>query len=163
MRRLERCRTAASPCFGCFAEACKGLDVQLVVSHGGGLSQEQASALPGNPLVVGYAPQEDLLSRAALTVTHAGLNTVLDSLAHGVPLVTIPITYEQPAIARRVERAGSGRVVPLAGMSSGPLGSALRDVLGNPHYRVAASRIGEAIRRAGGVKRAADLTEAATR
>src|SRR6185503_13104054 len=97
---------------------CRGLDVQLVISHGGGLTPEEANGLPGDPLVVGYAPQVDLLARAALTITHAGLNTVLDSLANGVPLVTVPITYEQPAIARRVEWTGSGRSIPLAQLNA---------------------------------------------
>src|SRR5688500_9524326 len=62
--------------FRCFAEACRALNVQLVMSHGGGLTDAQASNLPGSPLVVSYAPQEELLKRAHLTVTHAGLNTV---------------------------------------------------------------------------------------
>ena len=65
----------------------QGLDVQLVISHGGGLTEAQVSNLPGEPLVVRYAPQERLMERAHLTLTHAGLNTVLDSLAHGVPLI----------------------------------------------------------------------------
>ena len=99
--------------FRCFAEACKDFDVQLVISHGGGLTDAQASNLPGAPLVVRYAPQEKLLERAHLTLTHAGLNTVLDSLAHGVPLVAVPITYEQPSIARRVEWHACGESISL--------------------------------------------------
>ena len=42
--------------------------------------------LPGAPVVVNYAPQLDLLSRAALTITHAGTNTTLAALSFGVPL-----------------------------------------------------------------------------
>ena len=87
--------------------------MQLVISHGGGLTEAQASSLPGSPLAVRYAPQEELLARAQLTLTHAGLNTVLDSLTHGVPMVAVPITYEQPAIARRVEWHGCGESASL--------------------------------------------------
>jgi zeaxanthin glucosyltransferase len=158
---LGTLQNGREPLFRCFAEACQGLDVQLVISHGGGLTEAQAAALPGNPLVVGYAPQLELLARAALTITHAGLNTVLDSLANGVPLVTIPITYEQPAIARRVEWAGAGRSVPLARLTPRRLAEAAREVLGQTHYRLAAERMREAIRTAGGVARAADLAERA--
>jgi hypothetical protein len=43
--------------FNCIAEACVGLDAQLVISLGGGSSPESLQGLPGNPLVVGYAPQ----------------------------------------------------------------------------------------------------------
>ena len=108
MPRSARCMNSRESMFRCFAEACDGLDVQLVISHGGGLTAAQASALPGDPLVVRYAPQEQLLARASLTITHAGLNTVLDSLGRGVPLVAIPLTYEQPAIAGGLE--GGGRM-----------------------------------------------------
>ena len=38
---------------------------------------------PADPLVVSYAPQLEILKRAALVITHAGLNTVLESLSEG--------------------------------------------------------------------------------
>ena len=72
---LGTLQNSREPLFRCFAEACRGLDVQLVISHGGGLSEREASNLPGEPLVVSYAPQVDVLARAHLTITHAGLNT----------------------------------------------------------------------------------------
>ncbi len=145
--------------FHTFAEACRGLDVQLVISHGGGLSVAEAAALPGDPLVVGYAPQLELIARARLTITHAGLNTVLDSLANGVPLVAVPITYEQPAIARRLEWTGAGRSIPLGGLRPGRLREAARAVLEEEGYRVAARKVAEAIKSAGGTRRAADIVE----
>ena len=156
---LGTLQNSREPMFRCIADACRGLDVQLVMTHGGGLSQPQAAALSGPALVVGYAPQRELLARAALTITHAGLNTVLDSLASGVPLVTIPITYEQPAIARRVEWTGAGRSVSLGALSPGVLSRVISDVLRQPHYRDAAIRLSDAIGN-GGVKRAADIIEA---
>jgi zeaxanthin glucosyltransferase len=155
---LGTLQNSREPLFRCFAEACQDLDVQLVLSHGGGLRPDVASTLPGNALVVEYAPQLDLLARASLTVTHAGLNTVLDSLAHGVPLVTVPLTYEQPAIARRVEWTGAGRSVSMRKLQSGRLRHLIREVLETPRYRESAVRMGEHIRRAGGVKHAADIT-----
>jgi zeaxanthin glucosyltransferase len=147
--------------FRCIAEACRGMNVQLVISHGGGLSAPQAENLPGDPIVVGYAPQLELLAQAQLTITHAGLNTVLDSLIHGVPLVTLPITYEQPAIARRVEWTGCGRSVPLARLNPHLLKQVVSDVLQGEQYHAASRRMSDSIRKAGGVQRAADLVEAA--
>ena len=158
---LGTLQNSREPLFRVFAEACRGLDLQLVISHGGGLSAREAADLPGDPLVVGYAPQFELLARAQLTVTHAGLNTVLDSLANGAPLVTVPITYEQPAIARRVEWTGSGRSVPLARLDSRVLKQLVRDVLEQPNYRRVARRLADSIQHAGGVQQAADIVEAA--
>jgi MGT family glycosyltransferase len=158
---LGTLQNSREPLFRCFAEACRELDVQLVISHGGGLTQEEAAGLPGDPLVVPYAPQIDLLAHARLTITHAGLNTVLDSLANGVPLVTVPITYEQPAIARRVEWTGTGRAVPLQDLDADKLSGLVSDMLGNAGCRERAQLLGARIRAAGGVSRAADLAEAA--
>ena len=145
--------------FRCFAEACQGLDVQLLVSHGGGLTAEAASSLPGSPLVVNYSPQLQVLERASLTLTHAGLNTVLDSLSQGVPLVAIPITYEQPAIAKRVAWCGAGEVLPFPELRAETLRGLIQRVLSQPTYGEKAKSIQQSIRKAGGVGRAADLIE----
>lgn len=145
--------------FRCFAEACARLDVQLVLAHGGGLSESEAAALPGNPVAVRYAPQLDVLARASLTVTHAGLNTVLDSLSCGVPLIAVPITYEQPAIARRVEWCGAGRSIAFSKLNAEGLRALVQEVMAAPSYKANAERVRESIRQAGGVRRAANLIE----
>jgi zeaxanthin glucosyltransferase len=145
--------------FRAFAEACQPLACQIVITHGGGLDAQAVASLPGNPLVVSYAPQLEVLARASLTLTHAGLNTVLDSLSHGVPLVAVPITYEQPAIAKRISWTGSGRIVPFRGLNVPALRSAIAEVLGNPSYTVKAQTVARSIQDSGGVKRAADVIE----
>ena len=160
---LGTLQNSREPLFRAFAEACAGLDVQLVISHGGGLRPHETAALPGQPLVVDYAPQLELLARAALTITHAGLNTVLDSLANGVPLVAVPLTYEQPAIARRVEWSNCGRWISIARLTPSRLTQLVRGVIADPAHRDAAHRMRDAIREAGGVTRAADLIEASLR
>ncbi len=145
--------------FRSFAEACRNLNVQLVITHGGGLPEQAASSFPGNPIVVSYAPQLEVLAKASLTLTHAGLNTVLDSLACGVPLVAIPITYEQPAIASRICWTGVGEVLALKDLSIPQLRRAIELVLQNPSYASHARRIRQAIAESGGVHAAADIIE----
>jgi MGT family glycosyltransferase len=147
--------------FAQFVEACAALDVQLVLSHGGGLSDAAARHLSEKAVVVGYAPQEALLARATLALTHAGLNTVLDALTHGVPLVAVPLAFEQPAIAARVRWIGCGQVVPFARLQTRRLASAIHDVLTSPAYRVAAARVRDSIAAAGGARCAAGVIEAA--
>ena len=146
--------------FHCFAEACTGLNVQLVITHCGGLDGESIRALPGDPVVVDYAPQEAVLSKARMTLTHAGLNTVLDSLAHGVPMVAIPITYEQPATAERLRWSGAGRVASLSRLTATRLRRDIEEVLNDPSYTTCARRLADSTARAGGVARAGDIIEA---
>jgi zeaxanthin glucosyltransferase len=62
-------------------------NVQLVLSIGSHLELDQIGPLPSNAVVVRHAPQLELLKRASVCITHAGLNTVLEALAHGVPQV----------------------------------------------------------------------------
>jgi zeaxanthin glucosyltransferase len=144
--------------FELIASACQCLDVQLVITHGGGLTAEQCRRLPGEPIIVSYAPQLEILSRAALTITHAGLNTVLDSYSCGVPLVAMPITFEQPAIAERVRWSGGGEVLDLHRTQPAKLRATIERVLDDSSYRTNARRLQQTIAAAGGVRLAADLT-----
>jgi MGT family glycosyltransferase len=141
------------------AEACAGLDAQLVIALGGGSSPESLPELPGSPLVVGYAPQLELLQQAILTITHAGMNTTLESLSNGVPMVAIPIANDQPGVAARIAWTGTGEVVPLAKLSVKRLQKAIEQVLTEDSYKKNALRLQEAIKQAGGVSRAADIVE----
>ncbi len=92
------------------AEACSGLDVQLVLAVGG-TEGSPLPELPGIHIVVNYAPQVELLKRAALTITHAGMNTTVQALHFGLPLIAVPLTHDQPAIAARLNRTGAGIVI----------------------------------------------------
>jgi MGT family glycosyltransferase len=142
-----------------FASACAGLDAQLVISLGGSANPEDLPALPGNPLLVGYAPQLELLPKAALTITHAGLNTALESLANGVPMVAIPITNDRPGVAARIAWTGTGEVVPLKNLDTKKLRSAIEKVLSQNSYKRNAIGLQEAIGRAGGMTKAADIID----
>jgi zeaxanthin glucosyltransferase len=148
-----------SDMFRVMAEACATLDAQLVLSLGHPESQKSRE-LPGNPLVVNYAPQLELLKRASVTITHSGMNTSQQSLYFGVPMVAIPLAHDQPAIAARLARTGAGIVIPPAALRVEELRAALESLLPeqNP-YRAQASRLQEASRAAGGVAAAVRILE----
>ncbi|BAZ40753.1 glycosyltransferase, MGT family protein [Calothrix sp. NIES-4101] len=141
------------------AEACVGLDTQLVISLGGGMSQDSLPKLPGSPLVVSYAPQLELLQKAALTITHAGLNTTLESLNAGVPMVAIPIANDQPGVASRIAWTGCGEMIKLSDLNVSKLRTAIQKVLTQESYKRNAMRLQKANQQAGGVIRAADIIE----
>ena len=147
--------------FQSIAEACQYLDVQLVISLGGSASPEVLQGLPGNPLVVGYAPQLQLLEKAELTITHAGLNTTLECLTNAVPMVAIPIANDQPGVASRIVWSGCGEAVPVKKVNADNLRIAIKKVLTEDSYRKNALRLQTAIQKAGGTKRAIDIVEQA--
>jgi MGT family glycosyltransferase len=150
-------RTAGT--FRTIAEACAGLDVQLVMSTGQGLAPEDLGELAGNPIVVVFAPQRELIRKAALAITHAGLNTVLEALSAGVPMVTVPITNDQPGIAARVAWTGAGEVLSPKNLTPGRLRALVTRVRKNKDYKDAAERMRQSIRTGGGAPRAAELIE----
>ena len=145
--------------FECIAKSCLSLDVQLVISLGN--PKAQAIDLPGNPIVVPFAPHQKLIERSSLVVTHAGMNTVLTALGCGVPLVAIPITNEQPGIASRLARTKAGKMLPLSKLNELTLRAAISEVLSESSYRSQAQQLQKMIQASGGVDRVADILEKA--
>jgi zeaxanthin glucosyltransferase len=135
--------------------------VQLVMSVGPAIDPKRVTSLPGNAIVVNGAPQLELLKRATLCITHAGLNTTLESLAQGIPLVAIPITNDQPGVAARIAYTKTGAFVPVQQLTVPRLSGLIDEVLGNPEYRQNAKKMQQAIAKANGLEKALDLIEEA--
>jgi len=135
--------------------------LQLVLSIGPSLDPEKISSLPANSIVVKHSPQMELLKRSALCITHAGLNTALESLTQGVPMVAIPVSIDQPGVAARIAYTKTGAYVPLRELSTSRLSTLIDDVLGNPEYRQNANKMRKAIVRTNGREKAVDLLEEA--
>lgn len=146
------------PVFQAIVTACRDLDVQLVLSAGGGDVGELIGNAP-DTIVVPFAPQLELVKQAAVVITHAGLNTVMETLAQGVPVVCLPVTNDQPAVAARVEFTDCGLKLPLKHATADRIRTAVQTVLEDNRFRENARRLQQAIATAGGVTRAADLTE----
>lgn len=144
--------------FRSVAKAVEPLGVRLLIAHGGMLGARDIASLPGDPLVHGFVAQRAVLSRCALAISHCGFNTVLDSLAKGVPLVGLPLAFEQPATAARLERSGAGSMLGRA-RSVARIRSAVQIVLADPEYAASAATLAGEIAASGGAPRAAGLIE----
>ncbi len=145
--------------FRTIAQACAGLDAQLLISLGGGLEPSQLGELAGDPVVVRFAPQLEILKRAALVITHAGLNTVLESLAEGVPMVTVPLGNDQPGVAARLKARGACVVISRLMLTPSRLRRVVHLVLKDATYRTAAMNLQRALERQDGPDRAVDVIE----
>jgi zeaxanthin glucosyltransferase len=141
------------------AALAKHKDVQLVLSIGDQIDPKQIGSVPSNTIIVKRAPQLDLLKQTSACITHAGLNTVLESLAQGVPQVAIPVTFDQPGVAARIMDKETGVVTSLDKLTPNHLSDLLNEVLTNSSYRKNARKLQNAIAEANGLAVAADLIE----
>ncbi|QEL15143.1 glycosyltransferase [Limnoglobus roseus] len=146
--------------FTAILTACETLPVQVVLA----LGRRDAvwdGPVPANALVVGFAPQLPLLDRAAAVVTHAGLNTALESLARGLPMVCVPVTNDQPGVAERVRWLGAGEVLRPGRVTAARLRPMIEAIVNQPKYREAAMVCRKQLELSPGVRGAADLVEEA--
>jgi zeaxanthin glucosyltransferase len=132
---------------------------QLVLSIGDRLDPKQIGPVPSNAIIVNQAPQLELLKRASVCITHAGLNTVLESLTQGVPQLAIPVTFEQPGVAARIAAKKTGVTISFADLTSDRLSTLLDQVLNWPIYRENARKFQEIISKTNGLVMAADIVE----
>jgi MGT family glycosyltransferase len=154
------------PVFRKILAACTGLEAQLVLALGRWDGQEDSvrgklGKIPGDAVVVDFAPQHALLDRAALLITHAGANTVLESISRAVPMVALPRSADQPAMGSRIVHAGVGLRGSFWHSSAGQIRQLVQAVLADDSFRHRAKRVQKAMLAAGGVSRAADIVEEA--
>jgi MGT family glycosyltransferase len=134
---------------------------QLVLSVGKNVLPSDLEPIPPNTIIVSRAPQLELLKRAALCITHAGMNTVLEALAHGVPMVAIPVRFDHPGIAARIAYHGVGEFIEVTDLTAHRLESLIKRVTEEPQYRANAQYFGSVIAQRHGVELAADIIESA--
>jgi zeaxanthin glucosyltransferase len=145
------------------AKACKQLDVDLLIAHCGGLNDAQVRALEaiGSTRVHAYVPQLAVLERADAIVSHAGANTIMEAVAARTPILALPIAFDHPGGAARVEYSGVGLRASPRMSSVADLVRKLRRLLAEPDFAARMAPLSDAIRVAGGAPRAADIIETA--
>jgi zeaxanthin glucosyltransferase len=141
------------------AAVAKHKGLQLVLSVGDQVDPEQIGSIPSNAIIVKRAPQLELLKQTSVCITHAGLNTVLESLAQGVPQVAIPVTFDQSGVAARIAHKQTGVITSLDKLTADHLSTLLHEVLNNSTYRDNARKLQKATAEANGLSVAADLVE----
>ena len=140
-------------------EVAPRLDAQVVLSLGGAELDMLPSQIPANVIVVPFAPQLDILKKATLMITHAGMNATLECLSAGVPMVALPIAHDQPGVSARIVWTGTGVRIPAEGCEPVQLETMIREVWQNPSYRLAARRFQDLLAPRDGLGQAADIIE----
>jgi MGT family glycosyltransferase len=139
------------------AAALGSLAVRGLVTVGPELAISDLEA-PDNVAVRQWVPHGAVLPFAAAVVTHGGHSTVMAALAHGVPLVCIPMGRDQHHVAQQVEACGVGRALP-PDADPQEIRAALEDVMSDGSYREAAAGMAEVIATYGNGARAVEELE----
>ncbi|MFE5895074.1 macrolide family glycosyltransferase [Streptomyces sp. NPDC056468] len=141
-----------------FATALAPLGGTVIVSTGQ-TDPDALGPLPANVLPRRFVPQPEVLARAALFITHGGMNSVNEAMYAGVPMLVVPQGADQPMIARRVAGLGAGLSLRTQDVAKGPVRALARRLLHEPAFRAAATTLRAAQHDAGGFRRAADELE----
>jgi UDP:flavonoid glycosyltransferase YjiC (YdhE family) len=121
------------------------LPANVLVTVGREIDPAELGPQPANVHVERYLPQADVLPHCDLVVFHAGSGTLTGALAHGLPLVLLPMGADQPANAERCECLGLGVTLDVVRATPAEVRDAAASVLADPAYREAAQRLRDEI------------------
>jgi MGT family glycosyltransferase len=143
-------------CFQVLAD----LPARVLIAVGPHTDPTRLGPPPANTLVRASVPQLQVLRRTAVFVTHGGMNSVLEGLANGVPLVVLPQQFEQLVIGRAVADRGAATVLR-HNLSARPvppaaLRTAVQRALTDPAPRAAARALAETLDDGGGAAAGAE-------
>jgi MGT family glycosyltransferase len=139
-------------CFSAFSAP----DWSVVMSVGNQIELTALGPIPAHFVVKRSVPQTALLPHVDVFVTHGGLNSTMEALYYGVPLVVLPSIREQETTAKRVLDLHLGLVPDRTHLTVEVLQEAVRKVYHDESIRRSVNDIKNAIRSAGGYLRATD-------
>jgi UDP:flavonoid glycosyltransferase YjiC (YdhE family) len=131
--------------FECVIAGLRDLAINVVVTVGRELDPQEFGPQPPNVRIERYIPQSLLLPHCSLVVSHAGSGSVIGALAHGVPMVLIPLGADQPLNAARCEQLLVARVVGALEATPDRVRQAASTVLADAAYRRNAERLRDEI------------------
>ncbi|MEU4742368.1 glycosyltransferase [Actinosynnema sp. NPDC023658] len=127
-----------------FARVLAGLSelpIDVVATVGGHVDPAELGPQRPGVRISRYLPQEDVLPGCDVVVSHGGSGSVIGALAHGLPVVLLPMGADQPHNADRCARLGVGEVLDPVAATARDVRDAVARVLADPGYRRAAGRL----------------------
>lgn len=125
----------------CDAVAATGMNAVLTL--GPALDRDRLR-VADNIELLSFADHDELLPGCSAVVTHGGLGTTLRALAHGVPLLLLPLGRDQALNAERATRLGVG-IQLSADATAAEIRAELIPLLADPRVAAAAVRMAERI------------------
>lgn len=119
----------------------RGLSVDVLVTVGNEIDPAELDPQPANVIIERFVPQWTVLSQCDLVVSHGGSGGVIGALAHGLPVVVLPLGADQPHNAARVEALGVGKVRDAVTATPGEISESVDALLGDARARAAAASL----------------------
>jgi MGT family glycosyltransferase len=124
--------------------AVAGMPVRCLVTLGPAMSKESFEA-PENVILLSAIPHNYIFPEADAVVTHAGHGTVMRALAHGLPLVCMPMGRDQIDNAALVAHHGAGLKLR-SSASANQIQKAIKRALDEPSFTKGAQTLQKHIR-----------------
>ncbi|WP_249978546.1 macrolide family glycosyltransferase [Vreelandella olivaria] len=144
-------------------EAFAALPANVLLAVGRAMGPADFESAPSNIVVRAVVPQLAVLRQAAVFVTHGGMNSVMEGLHFGVPMVVIPQQVEQFLIGQAVADRGAGLVLRhhLSGrkIATKELRTVVKTLLDDSSYTASARTLAATLSEGGGAMEAADQIE----
>lgn len=132
---------------------------QVILSIGNKINISDLGNLPDNFIVRNYVPQLEILKASDIFISHGGLNSVSEALTYGVPVIAIPISNDQPAVAMQVAQLGAGLSLSIDEVSAEILLTSVDQIFSNPLYKQSCLKISTSFKMSGGYRKAADMIQ----
>ncbi|MBJ8031673.1 macrolide family glycosyltransferase [Bacillus cereus group sp. N21] len=139
----------------CF-EAFKDIEAIVILVVGKKININQFENIPSNFKLYNYVPQLEVLKHTDIFVTHGGMNSSSEALYYDVPLVVIPVTGDQPLVAKRVTEMGAGIRLNRKELTSKLLREAVQTIINDVTFKENSHKVGKSLRDAGGYKKATE-------
>jgi UDP:flavonoid glycosyltransferase YjiC (YdhE family) len=137
----------------------RDLPLNILVTVGRDIDPAELGPQPTNVHVERHVAQASVLPYADLVVSHGGSGSLVGTLAHGLPMVLIPMGADQPWNAERAAAVGVARVLDPVSATPAEVADAVRRVLANPGHRQAAERLRDEMAALPGPEMAISLLE----
>lgn len=123
----------------------RDLPVNVVMTVGRDIDPAEFGPQPAGVHIERYVPQSLLMPYCSAVVSHAGSGTVIGALAHGLPMVLMPLGADQPNNAARCAELDVARVLDAVRMTPEALREAVSNILRDRACRHAAQRMRDEI------------------
>ncbi|GED03843.1 macrolide family glycosyltransferase [Bacillus atrophaeus] len=141
-------------------EAFGGAEWHVIMSVGKSIEPDSLGDIPDNFTVRQRVPQLDVLTEADVFISHGGMNSTMEAMNEGVPLVVIPQMHEQELTAQRVEELGLGIYLPKEEVSVPRLQQAIGNIFSDKEIHSRVKDMQKDVKEAGGAEQGAAEIEA---